>query len=212
MVKKCYGEKTPWRKESFLLQEEHMLSDFARDQNILDQKLNDQNVRDITLSRSAVYCASFDPPTKGHEYIIEQGSKLFDTLIVAVSVNASKKPFFTLEDRVKLLKEITQDLENVSVESFQDQFLVHYAQEKNCKYILRGMRNSVDFEYEQRMHYLNEKISEGTLTNVFLMPPKEIEEISSSVVRSCLGLKGWKEIVKNFVPEAVYQELSKRHT
>ncbi len=194
-----------------------MISDFARDpklsdQKLIDQKLNNQALRDTYLLRKAVYCASFDPPTKGHEYIITQGSILFDEVIVAVSINASKKPFFSLEDRVRLLKCMTVSLSTVSVESFQDKFLVHYAQEKNCRYILRGMRNSVDFEYEQRMHYLNEKISEGTLTNVFLMPPKEIEEISSSVVRSCLGLKGWKEIVKNFVPEAVYEELSKRYT
>ena len=151
----------------------------------------------------AVYAGSFDPPTNGHMHMIREGARLFDDLVVSVGVNPDKKTTFDLETRLSLLRETTADLANVSVDSFENQFLIRYAASLGAQYILRGIRNGQDFSYERTMRHVNGDLEPG-ISTVFLIPPRHLVETSSSFVKGLVGPDGWRDVVKDFVPAQVY--------
>ena len=158
---------------------------------------------------SCVYAGSFDPPTRGHLFMIARGAELFDRLIVAVGVNPGKQYSFTVEERVAMLRACTQEHENVSVEHFAGQYLVNYASSVGADYILRGIRSYHDYEFERAMRNVNEDLNPG-ITSVFLMPPREVCEVSSSFVKGMVGPEGWQEAIRPYVPEPVFEMLLKR--
>lgn len=135
-----------------------------------------------------LYPGSFDPITKGHMNIIEQASKLFDEVIVAVSYNSNKRnSFFTQEERVQMIQELYQSTENVKVLAATgatvDVALLH-----ECKAIVRGLRSLNDFDYEQGMSEINKDISDNQVNTVCLFADKEYQFISSSVVKEVFSL------------------------
>jgi pantetheine-phosphate adenylyltransferase len=156
--------------------------------------------------RVCVYAGSFDPPTQGHMFMIEKGADLFDRLIVSVGVNPNKHYTFTLQDRLEMLRECTEQRDNVEVDSFEGQFLMHYAREKGAGYLMRGIRSDEDYRFEHAMRNVNEDLEPG-ITTIFLIPPREICEVSSSFVKGLAGFEGWEEVVRPYVPEAVYRRL-----
>lgn len=156
--------------------------------------------------RLGVYAGSFDPLTIGHAWMIEQGAGLFDQLVVAVGVNPDKDYTFSLEDRLQMLCESTMRFRNVKVASFSNRYLIHYAQSLNATHILRGIRSAADYEFERTMRNLNSDLDDEICT-VFLMPPRPIAEVSSSMVKGLIGPVGWRRIVRKYVPEAVYHRL-----
>lgn len=156
-----------------------------------------------------VYAGSFDPLTLGHMYMISEGSKLFDELIVAIGINAGKTYTFNLDERLELLKESVKNLQNVKIDTFENRFLIKYAEEINCRYILRGIRNESDYEFERTMRNVNGDLNPN-ISTVFLMPPREIAEVSSSFVKGLVGPQGWETVIKSFVPKPVYKALLKR--
>src|SRR5437899_4522017 len=158
--------------------------------------------------KSGVYAGSFDPLTVGHMWMIEQGARLFDRLIVAVGVNPDKKYTFPLEERLTMLRASTARFSNVSVASFSNRYLIHYAQRAGATHILRGIRTESDYEFERTMRNINGDLDSGICT-VFLMPPRGIAEVSSSMVKGLMGPVGWQKIVRKYVPEAVYRRLLK---
>ena len=160
--------------------------------------------------RLAVYAGSFDPLTVGHLWMIEQGRNLFDQLIVAVGVNPDKKYTFGLEERLLMLRESTKTFRNVSVTSFSNRYLIHYAQEVGATHILRGIRTESDYEFERTMRNINGDL-DADICTVFLMPPRGIAEVSSSMVRGLIGPDGWQRIVRKYVPEPVYKRLLAFH-
>lgn len=155
--------------------------------------------------KTGVYAASFDPVTNGHLWVIEQAARLFDQLVVAIGVNPDKAYTFSMDDRMDLLRETTAQFENVKVTSYEHQFLVNYAQSIDAEYIVRGIRTQADYEYERGMRYINSDLN-ADITTIFLMPPREIAEISSSFVKGLVGPDGWRDVVKRYVPEAVYEK------
>ena len=159
--------------------------------------------------KKGVYAGSFDPPTNGHLWMIEHGAKIFDLLVVAIGVNPDKKYTFSLDTRVEMLRNITKPYRNISVDTFENQFLVNYAKSVEACYILRGIRSEGDYEYERAMRYINSDLNPNILT-VFLIPPREIAEISSSFVKDLVGPEGWKEIIKKYVPKPVYEKFLKQ--
>lgn len=161
------------------------------------------------MERHAVYAGSFDPPTNGHMFMIEEGAHLFDELIVSVGVNPDKQSTFSLEQRLALLNEVTKGMENVRVTSFENQFLIRYAAAQGARYILRGIRNATDFDYEKTMRHVNEDL-EGSITTVFLVPPRHLAETSSSFVKGLVGPEGWRKVVPEFVPPPVYAAIEAR--
>jgi pantetheine-phosphate adenylyltransferase len=159
----------------------------------------------------AVYAGSFDPLTIGHLWMIEQGVHLFDHLIVAIGINPDKSYTFTVEERLQMIRDSTRKHRNLSVTSFSNDFLINYAQHAGATHILRGIRTESDYEYERTMRNLNGDLNANICT-VFLMPPRGIAEISSSMVRGLVGPKGWQKLVRNYVPTPVYQKLLDHHS
>ena len=138
--------------------------------------------------RIAVYPGSFDPVTNGHLDIIERSSKIYDKVIVGVLNNASKKPLFTAEERVDMLKDVTKHIENVEVDSFSG-LLVDFAKAKGATVIVKGLRTVADFEYEFQMALLNKALNPEYET-VFMMTDSKYSYISSSMVKELAGFNG----------------------
>jgi pantetheine-phosphate adenylyltransferase len=158
----------------------------------------------------AIYAGSFDPPTNGHLWMIRTATDLFRELVVAIGVNPEKPSAYPVADRLRLLRACSEGLANVSVTSFENQFLVRYARALGARYIIRGIRNESDYAYEREMRYINQDL-EPEITTVFLMPPREIADVSSSFVRGLIGPEGWKDVVRRFVPDPVYQFFLHHH-
>jgi pantetheine-phosphate adenylyltransferase len=150
----------------------------------------------------AICPGSYDPVTYGHLDLIERGARVFDRLIVAVLQNIQKEPLFGLEERVEMLKESTQGMENVEIDVFQG-LLVDYARRQNAKVILRGIRAVSDYEYELQMAMMNRKM-EPRLETVFMLPAETFSFLSSSLVREIARLGG---SVEGLVPPMVERRL-----
>jgi pantetheine-phosphate adenylyltransferase len=161
-----------------------------------------------TKKRLAVYAGSFDPLTVGHLWMIEQGVSLFDRLIVAVGVNPEKRYTFSLEERLSMLRESLKQYRNLSVTSFSNLYLIDYAQSIHATHMLRGIRSESDYEYERTMRNINGDL-DPAISSVFLMPPRNIAEVSSSMVKGLVGPKGWQKVVRTYVPEPVYRRFLK---
>lgn len=156
--------------------------------------------------KKAVYAGSFDPLTKGHRWMIEEGAKLFDELVVAIGVNPDKKSTFSLGERMEMLRKSTNVFPNVTVASFENEYLVNYADSVGAHYMLRGIRSEADFDYERRMRNINADFNPN-ITTPFLMPPRELAEVSSSFVKGLIGPHGWEEVIEEYVPRNVYNKL-----
>lgn len=165
-------------------------------------------MRTKTSQKLGVYAGSFDPVTVGHLWMVEQGVSLFDRLVVAVGINPDKRYTFPLEDRLAMLRESLRRFRNLSVTSFSNLYLIDYAQEIGATHILRGIRSESDYEFERTMRNINGDLDSGVCT-VFLMPPRDIAEVSSSMVKGLVGPKGWRRVVRKYVPEPVYRRLVK---
>ncbi|MFH0940178.1 MAG: pantetheine-phosphate adenylyltransferase [Planctomycetota bacterium] len=162
------------------------------------------NQRRGRVRRRAVYAGSFDPITNGHMYMIRTGAEMFDELIVAIGINPEKKYTFSLKQRLEFLRKCTSDIANVRLDHFSNMYLFHYAQQIQAAYILRGIRNSHDYEYERAMCYVNTDLNSAIAT-VFLMPPRELSEISSGFVKGLVGPKDWARVVKDYLPSPIYR-------
>jgi pantetheine-phosphate adenylyltransferase len=157
--------------------------------------------------RTAVYAGSFDPPTNGHLWMIEQGLRMFDHLIVAIGDNPSKSYSFSVEERLEMLRESTPPADNLVITHFDNRYLVDYARKKGADFILRGIRSPHDYEYERVMRHINADMA-AEITTVFLMPPRDIAEVSSNMIKSLIGPKGWEETVRRYVPPPVFAKLT----
>ena len=160
---------------------------------------------------TAVYAGSFDPPTNGHLWMIQRGLELFDRLIVAIGTNPEKHYSFSVEERLELLKASVPSCERLSFSHFDNRYLVDYAKEQNAAYILRGVRTADDYEYERVMRHINADLA-PEITTIFLMPPRDIAELSSSMVKSLIGPEGWEDTVRRYVPDPVFEALSASNT
>lgn len=164
----------------------------------------------MAKERIAVYAGSFDPLTNGHLWMIHQGAKLFDKLIVAVGINSDKKYTFTTKERLSMLQDSVKNCPNIVFDDFSNQFLVNYAQKIGAKFILRGSRSSSDFIFEQAMNNINQDIN-SNITTVLLLPPRNLCEVSSSFVKSLIGSDGWEDIVCKYVPQPVLKQLKQKY-
>ena len=160
--------------------------------------------------RRAVYAGSFDPITLGHLWMVERGGELFDELVVAIGVNPDKKYLFSLEDRLAMLRESTSHCANVTIASYENLFLVHYAKQIGATFILRGVRNEQDYAYERGMRYVNAELDADVRT-VFMVPPRELVEVSSSFVKGLVGPAGWQAVSKKYLPLPVYERFLRLH-
>ncbi len=155
--------------------------------------------------RKAIYPGSFDPVTNGHLEIIRRASKLFDKLIVLVSVNATKKPSFTAEERATLLRKVCYDIPNVEIDTF-DGLIVDYFDAHDCDIIVKGLRAMSDFESEFQMAHINKHLCEKAET-VFLCADSESTYLSSSMVKQIASFGG---DINAFVPAPIVDDIKKR--
>ena len=146
----------------------------------------------------AVFPGSFDPITVGHVDLVRRAAPLFDKIIVAIGINTQKKYLFDLEQRTSWLEDVFAEDANVEVDSYEG-LTAHFCQKRNAKYLLRGLRNSSDFDYEKTISQLNNIVGEG-LETVFLISQPAYSHISSTIVREIIKGKG---DASSFLPEEV---------
>lgn len=157
----------------------------------------------------AVYPGTFDPVTNGHLDVIERAAKIFDELIVAVTTNPAKTPWFTLEERVQMIKECCSHLPNVTVEAF-DGLLVNFVRRKDAKVIIKGLRAVTDFDHEFQMAAINRKLA-PEIETLFLMTSLPYAYLSSSAVKEVASLGGClKDLVPDNVAERLRQKVAER--
>jgi pantetheine-phosphate adenylyltransferase len=154
---------------------------------------------------TALYPGTFDPITNGHSDIVGRAELLFDKVIVAVAANPGKSPVFSLDERVKLAREVLSEHQRVEVIEF-DSLLVNFARERGASVILRGLRAVSDFEYEFQLAGMNRRLAPDIET-VFLTPGEQFAYISSSLVREVASLGG---DVSDFVHPVVMGALAER--
>ena len=161
--------------------------------------------------QTAVYAGSFDPPTNGHLWMISQGLALFDRLVVAIGQNPSKNYVFSTEERIDLLRSSIPSCERLTITHFDNRYLVDYAKEVGAEFILRGIRSPGDYDYERVMRHINSDMAPD-INTVFLMPPREMAELSSSMVMGMVGPEGWGKTVRRYVPSPVFDALVTKHS
>ena len=153
----------------------------------------------------AIYPGSFDPITSGHLNIIRRAANIFDKLIVCVMVNAGKRPMFSQEERVELIRRVTGDLPNVEVDC-SDELLAEYARRKGSCVVVKGLRAGSDFENEFQMALINHKIN-PELDTMFLTAESQYMYLSSSTVKE-LGSYGVD--LGDFLPEEIIPDFQER--
>ena len=153
----------------------------------------------------ALYPGSFDGLTFGHLDIIERGARLFDLLLVAVARNEAKRPIFTVEERLEILRAETAHLENVRIHSF-DGLTMDYAERMEASYVIRGIRVISDFEFELQMALMNRTLNPRVET-LFMVPAAEHLYVSTTMIKEVLLLGG---DVRRFVPETTETYLRTR--
>lgn len=159
--------------------------------------------------KTAVYPGSFDPITYGHLDIIKRAASMFDKVIVAVMCNSAKTPLFTLDERVKMIKESVTGIDNVVVESFSG-LLIDYCKKEDIHIVIRGLRAITDFEYELQIAQTNKELSHNEVDTVFLTTNIKYSYLSSSVVREVASYKGdISPCVSDFVAKAMYKKFEK---
>lgn len=155
------------------------------------------------MKRRIVYPGTFDPITRGHEDLVRRAARIFDGVVVAVAANASKQPFFSLEERIAMAREALGDLAGVEVTGF-DGLLVDFVRAQGTNLVLRGLRAVSDFEYEFQLAGMNRSMN-PELETVFMTPGEQFMFISASMVREIARLGG---DVRPFVAPLIAERLA----
>lgn len=150
------------------------------------------------MSKVAVFPGSFDPITVGHLALVKRALPLFDKIIVAIGENSQKKYLFSLDQRIAWLKAVFADEPKVEVDFFEN-LTAHYCQKIGAKYLLRGLRNASDFDYEKTISQMNAIVGNGIET-IFLISEPEHSHISSTIVREVIK---WGGDASAFIPAAI---------
>jgi pantetheine-phosphate adenylyltransferase len=148
------------------------------------------------MKRIALFPGSFDPFTKGHEDIVLRGLSLFDEIIIAVGYNSTKsKRYFEIDLMITKINETFKEYPSISVQTYAE-LTAEFAKKNNAKFLLRGLRNTTDFEYENSISQVNKHLN-ANLESVFLITSPQLASISSSIIREVHKYKG---IVSDFLP------------
>jgi pantetheine-phosphate adenylyltransferase len=157
----------------------------------------------------AVYPGTFDPITLGHQDLVRRASALFDKVVVGIAVSEAKRPFFQLEERIRLAREVLKPYRNVTIEGFGG-LLMDFVRAQKAQVILRGLRAVSDFEYEFQMAGMNRNLYPDVET-VFLTPAEQYQFISATIVREIATLGGdVSKFVQPLVARALAQRVGRR--
>lgn len=157
------------------------------------------------MSKFAIYPGSFDPVTYGHLDVIKRATRIFDEVIVAVANNTQKKPLFTIEERIQMLKEAAKDIKGIRIEAF-DGLVIEFARKNKINVLIRGLRMISDFELELQMALTNRRLAENIET-IFLMPSEGYSFLSSTLLKEAASLGA---DISSFVPDFVGRKLKER--
>ncbi len=157
------------------------------------------------MKRKIVYPGTFDPITRGHEDLVRRAARIFDEVVVAVAANASKRPFFSLEERIAMARDSLASVQGVRVTGF-DGLLVEFVRREGTHLVLRGLRAVSDFEYEFQLAGMNRSM-DPDLETVFMMPGEQYMFVSASMVREIARLGG---DVRPFVAPLIAERLATR--
>lgn len=135
--------------------------------------------------------------------VIKQAVNLVDELIIAVGINPEKNTMFTVEERMSMIAQAVSDLPNVGVRCFENMYLVDFAHQCKANILVRGIRSSKDYEFERGMYDINAAIADPSIMTVYLFPPAELVNVSSSMVKGLIGPQHWDSVVKRYVPTGV---------
>ncbi|MEG1929769.1 MAG: pantetheine-phosphate adenylyltransferase [Anaerovorax sp.] len=156
--------------------------------------------------KKALYAGSFDPVTKGHLDLIVRASKLYDKLVVGVIENPSKTGLFTIEERMEMLAHATKELKNIEIDSFCG-LLADYVKKNEISVVVRGLRATMDFEYEIQMAQMNARLYNKDVETIFLMTSPDYSFVSSSMVKEVFTLNG---DITGLVPDEVLEYMKKK--
>ncbi len=154
------------------------------------------------------FAGTFDPLTNGHLWVIEEGLKIANKVVVFVAQNINKKTMFSAEKRKEMIQKTLNEKklqDKVDVVIVRNEYVAKRALEEGAEYLIRGIRSAGDFDYEQLIQKTNTDILKGAKT-IFVMPPPSLDSVSSSFVKSFIGPVGWHWNIKNFLPYSVYEE------
>ncbi|GHV16751.1 hypothetical protein FACS189425_01630 [Clostridia bacterium] len=173
-----------------------------------------ENLKHKFKRKVAVYGGTFDPPTLGHLDVIRRAAELYDKLYVVVLVNDAKKPLFTMDERLDMLRRITEDLPNVAVEQYNG-MLTAYAVDKGAHFSVRGLRNGVDLEYERPMFEFNSQIAQDeydgyALETIFIPTTRRNFDTSSSNVRALLA-GGMYKTAARYLDVRIFEQVASRY-
>ncbi len=158
------------------------------------------------MIKKVLYAGSFDPITNGHLDLINRAAKLGDHLIVGVIENHSKKAFFTVEERVDMINTATSHIPNIEVDSFSG-LLAEYVKQNSIDVVVRGLRATMDFEYEIQMAQMNARLYHDGVETIFLMTSPDYSFVSSSIVKEVFMLNG---DIKGLVPDKVLEYMERK--
>lgn len=163
--------------------------------------------------RKAVYAGSFDPLTNGHVWVIQRAVHLFDELTIAIGVNPDKRYFLSAEERKANIQALIDQEKwgdcKVDVKVIKNQFLARFADSVNASCLIRGVRSEADFSYEYAMAQANRALA-PQIESIYLMPPPHLAQVSSSLVKSMIGPDGWEDLVKQYLPDSVFETIRKK--
>ena len=151
------------------------------------------------MSKKAIFPGTFDPFTNGHLDIVNRGLKMFDEIVVAIGVNSGKKHLFSLEQRTQWLEELFKDEPRVSIIHYEG-LTATFAESIEAQFILRGLRTTQDFTYEQQIAYVNEDLT-NAVQSVFVMSDQKNASVSSTIVRDLIRYKG---AYQKYIPAHIY--------
>jgi len=156
--------------------------------------------------RKVLYAGTFDPITNGHMDMIERASKLCDVLMVGVMENKGKKPFFTAEERQDIIRKSSAHLSNIEVITF-DGLLADFVNANQIEAVVRGLRATMDFEYELQMAHMNARLYNKDVETIFMMTSPQYSFVSSSIVKEVFSFNG---DIEGLVPKAALDELRRK--
>ncbi len=154
----------------------------------------------------AVMPGSYDPITIGHSEMVKKAAPLFDKIIIAIGVNSNKKYVFSLEQRLEWLRSVFKDLPNVEVKYYTG-LTAKFCEEEKAQYMVRGLRNASDFDYERIISQLNFTLGKGKLETVFFISEPQYSHISSTIVREII--RGGGDVTP-FIPDAIEDDLMEK--
>ena len=159
--------------------------------------------------KKAIFAGSFDPITKGHKEIIQKASLFFDKVYVLVAENKDKKYLLSKNERVELTKQTCFAFKNVEVVLLENSFVVDFAKNNGIQYLVRGLRNASDFEYEKKINQINKKI-DSQIETVFFLASSENDYVSSSMVKSLMGVSNWEQPASHMIEAHVLEALKQQ--